>query len=115
MLLAGINMHTDSPSYELDPDGFLKDLSHWSEAVAHAIAQDHQLALSADHFEIIYLLRDFYHKHQVAPANRPFVKMVKLALGAEKGNSIYLMTLFPQSPAKLAAKISGLPKPPNCF
>jgi len=25
------------------------------------------------------------------------------------------MTLFPQSPAKLAAKISGLPKPPNCF
>jgi len=108
-------MTADSQEYELDPDGFLKNLDQWSETVAHSIAQDNDLVLNDDHFEIIYLLRNFYQKHQVAPANRPFVKMVKLALGQEKGNSIYLMTLFPQSPAKLAAKISGLPKPPNCF
>ena len=108
-------MTTDSQKYELDPDGFLKDLTIWNETVARSIAQDSDLTLDENHFEIIYLLREFYKKHQVAPANRPFVKMVKLALGQEKGNSIYLMTLFPQSPAKLAAKISGLPKPPNCF
>ncbi len=108
-------MTADSQEYELDSDGFLKNLDQWSETVAHSIAQDNDLVLNDDHFEIIYLLRNFYQKHQVAPANRPFVKMVKLALGQEKGNSIYLMTLFPQSPAKLAAKISGLPKPPNCF
>jgi len=108
-------MKADSQEYELDQDGFLKDLNQWSETVAHSIAQDNDLTLDENHFEIIFLLRDFYQKHQVAPANRPFVKMVKLALGQEKGNSIYLMTLFPQSPAKLAAKISGLPKPPNCF
>mgnify|MGYP000485751776 CR=1 FL=1 len=108
-------MTTNSQKYELDPDGFLKNLDQWSEIVAHSIALDNDLDLDENHFEIIYLLRDFYQKHQVAPANRPFVKMVKLALGQEKGNSIYLMTLFPQSPAKLAAKIAGLPKPPNCF
>jgi len=108
-------MTSDSQEYELDPDGFLKNLDQWSEFVAHSIARDYDLVLDENHFEIIYLLRNFYQKHQVAPANRPFVKMVKLALGQEKGNSIYLMTLFPQSPAKLAAKISGLPKPPNCF
>ncbi len=108
-------MTSESQEYELDPDGFLKDLTIWSETVARSIAQDSDLTLDENHFEIIYLLRNFYQKHQVAPANRPFVKMVKLALGQEKGNSIYLMTLFPQSPAKLAAKISGLPKPPNCF
>lgn len=100
---------------DVDNDGFLKDLSTWSESVASTIAHDNGIALNEHHFEIIHLLRAFYQDHQVAPANRPFVKMVKLALGPEKGNSIYLMSLFPESPAKLAAKISGLPKPPNCF
>jgi tRNA 2-thiouridine synthesizing protein E len=100
---------------DVDKDGFLKNLSCWNEAVAYGIAQTDNIELTASHFEIIYLLRTFYQDHQVAPANRPFVKMVQLALGKDKGNSIYLMTLFPQSPAKLAAKISGLPKPPNCF
>ncbi len=108
-------MNTNTPQPELDADGFLKDLSLWSESIAQQLAQQDDLTLTEPHFEIIYLLRDFYQKHQVSPANRPFVKMVKLALGQDKGNSIYLMTLFPQSPAKLAAKISGLPKPPNCF
>ncbi len=100
---------------DVDNDGFLKDLSCWNEAIACGIAQNDNIELTPSHFEIIYLLRTFYQAHQVAPANRPFVKMVQLALGKDKGNSIYLMTLFPQSPAKLAAKISGLPKPPNCF
>ncbi|MCZ6459336.1 MAG: TusE/DsrC/DsvC family sulfur relay protein, partial [Gammaproteobacteria bacterium] len=36
-------------------------------------------------------------------------------LGAEKGTSIYLLKLFPGSPAKLLAKIAGLPRPTNCL
>ncbi len=102
-------------SLVLDKDGFLKDLSCWNESTAIIIAQNNGIILSQQHFEIINLLRGFYQKHQVSPANRPFVKMVKNALGQEKGNSIYLMELFPGSPAKIAAQISGLPKPPNCF
>ena len=34
---------------------------------------------------------------------------------ADKGNSIYLHKLFPGNPAKLAAKIAGLPRPTNCI
>ena len=34
---------------------------------------------------------------------------------AEKGQSRYLMGLFGGSPAKLSAKIAGLPKPENCL
>ena len=37
------------------------------------------------------------------------VKIVKQKVSLEKGNSIHLLTLFPGSPAKLAAKIAGLP------
>jgi tRNA 2-thiouridine synthesizing protein E len=43
------------------------------------------------------------------------VKAVKQSLGDDKGRSIYLMQLFPGSPAKLAARLAGLPKPDNCL
>ncbi len=113
MLLAGIDMNTSN--LQLDKHGFLKNLDDWSEEVACAIAQQEGLTLTPAHFEILFMLREFYKQYEVSPANRPFVKAVKLAFGEEKGNSIYLMSLFPESPAKLAAKIAGLPKPANCF
>ncbi len=49
------------------------------------------------------------------PSNRLFVKAVKEALGEDKGNSIYLMQLFPGTPAKTACRIAGLPRPTNCL
>ena len=54
-------------------------------------------------------------KDGLSPAMRPLAKYIKLHLGAEKANSIYLMQLFPQSPAKYLAKIAGLPRPENCL
>ncbi|HEY6610019.1 MAG TPA: TusE/DsrC/DsvC family sulfur relay protein, partial [Pseudomonas sp.] len=33
----------------------------------------------------------------------------------EKGNSLHLNKLFHGTPAKLAAKLAGLPKPTNCI
>lgn len=104
-----------STELQFDKEGFLLTLDLWSEDVANEIAKVENIELTQEHFEIIYLLRDFYQKHEVAPANRPLVKLVKTQLSTEKGNSIYLMTLFPESPAKIAAKIAGLPKPPNCL
>jgi tRNA 2-thiouridine synthesizing protein E len=98
-----------------DKEGFLTTLDLWNEDVAHKIAKQEGLTLSREHFDVIYLLRDFYQKHEVAPANRPLVKLVKTQISEDKGNSIYLMTLFPESPAKIGAKIAGLPKPPNCL
>lgn len=100
---------------QFDKEGFLINLEAWSEDMAHKIAEHEGIRLSQEHFDVIYLLRDFYKSHEVAPANRPLVKLVKTQISEEKGNSIYLMTLFPESPAKIAAKIAGLPKPPNCL
>lgn len=100
---------------QFDKEGFLINLDTWNEEVAYEIAKSEGITLSENHFEIIYLLRDFYFNHEIAPANRPLVKLVKNQFGDEKGNSIYLMTLFPESPAKIGAKIAGLPKPPNCL
>ncbi|MNJ77618.1 Sulfurtransferase TusE [compost metagenome] len=83
--------------------------------MAQALAEREGLALEAAHWEVIHLLRDFYREFQLSPATRPLIKYVALKLGAEKGNSLHLNRLFNGTPAKLAAKLAGLPKPSNCL
>ncbi|WP_297794173.1 TusE/DsrC/DsvC family sulfur relay protein [uncultured Marinobacter sp.] len=97
-------------------EGFLEDASAWTKDVAREIAAEDAMDLSENHWEIIMFLRDFYKEHEMSPpSNRLFVKAVKEALGEEKGNSIYLMQLFPGTPAKSACRIAGLPRPTNCL
>ena len=106
-------MNTSLP--DRDKQGFLVNLNDWNTEVAEAIASDEGISLSPEHWEIIHLLRRFYEAYELSPAMRILVKQVKAELGEEKGNSIYLMKLFPGSPAKIASKIAGLPKPTNCL
>ncbi|RDE25317.1 TusE/DsrC/DsvC family sulfur relay protein [Motiliproteus coralliicola] len=100
---------------ELDAEGFLRQLDDWSPEVAEQLAQNEGLELTQEHWEIIELLRAFYQEFELSPAMRILVKQVKNQLGTEKGNSMHLMRLFPGSPAKVASKIAGLPKPTNCL
>ncbi len=83
--------------------------------MAEQIAAAENLELSDAHWEILGLIRDYYRQFDASPAMRPLVKYCALKLGADKGRSIYLMSLFPGSPAKLGSKIAGLPKPDNCL
>ncbi|MGK0440426.1 MAG: tRNA 2-thiouridine synthesizing protein E [Pseudohongiellaceae bacterium] len=99
----------------LDKEGFLINLSDWNEAAAGQLAASENIELTAQHWEIILLLRQFYQQYELSPAMRPLVSYIGQHLGSDKGKSIYLMTLFPGSPAKLASKIAGLPKPDNCL
>jgi len=99
----------------LDKDGYLIELQDWSETVAEALAAREELELSAEHWEILRLLRAFYAEFQLSPATRPLIKYVAQQLGPEKGNSLHLNRLFKGTPAKLAAKLAGLPKPTNCL
>jgi len=90
-------------------------MNEWSPDVAEALAHEEDISLSEEHWEVLQVLRDFYARYEMAPAMRPLVKAVGQALGAEKGRSIHLMRLFPGSPAKVAARLAGLPKPTHCL
>lgn len=98
-----------------DDEGFLLQLNDWTPAVAEQIAQAEGIALGSAHWEVIELLREYYRRFEASPANRALVKFSAQQLGPEKGRSIYLLTLFPGSPAKIGSKIAGLPKPDNCL
>jgi len=99
----------------LDDEGFLTDLSDWDLNVATWLAEKDGITLLETHIEVIQLLRNYYERTQVSPAMRVFVKLVRTQMGADSGNSIYLMQLFGESPAKTAAKWAGLPRPTNCL
>lgn len=100
---------------ELDSEGFLVNLQDWNQSIAAQLAIAEGIELGDGHWEIITQTRGFYQHYKLSPAMRPLVKYIRQQLGPDKGNSIYLMQLFPGSPAKLISKIAGLPKPDNCL
>lgn len=100
---------------QCDDKGFLADWEAWTPAIAEQFAALEGIQLTPAHWEILTLLRAFYATYDDSPANRPLVKFVKTRLGPDKGNSIYLMRLFPGSPARVGSRIAGLPKPKNCL
>lgn len=99
----------------LDKEGNLQNLDDWSPAVADMLAKGADIELTGAHWEIIYLVRNFYQQRGLSPIMRILVKLVERELGPNKGNSLYLLSLFPGSPAKLVARIAGLPRPLNCI
>lgn len=111
-------MHTielNQTSYPTDESGYLKCLDDWSVELAEKIAEKEQIQLTTEHWEIIWLVRDFYQEYKTSPAIRMLVKAMSQKFGEEKGNSRYLQRLFPDGPAKQATKIAGLPKPAKCL
>ncbi len=99
----------------LDKDGFLRDSADWDRDVAAALAAAEAITLEEAHWEVLELLRRYYVTYDSAPAMRALVKYCRQELGPDKGTSLYLLKLFPGSPAKVAARLAGLPRPANCL
>jgi len=99
----------DNPRIEVDPEGFLLRPEQWNETIAESIARENGVAELTDrHWLVVRFMRERYLATGAAPSVR--------ALGKESGVSIKeLYELFPKGPAKLAAKIGGIPKPKGCI
>lgn len=100
---------------ETDAQGYLKNSADWHEGLALLLAAQEDITLIDAHWEVVRFVRHFYQHFNTSPAIRMLVKTMMQKYGEEKGNSRYLYHLFPQGPAKQAAKIAGLPKPVKCI
>jgi tRNA 2-thiouridine synthesizing protein E len=98
----------DAP-VDLDAEGFLSDPEEWNEDIAQAIAAENGITELTDrHWLVVRFMRNRYLASGTAPSIR--------TLGKESGVPIKeLYQLFPKGPAKLAAKIGGIPKPTGCI
>jgi TusE/DsrC/DsvC family sulfur relay protein len=94
---------------EVDPEGFLLDARRWNEQIAAEIARANGIGRLTDrHWQVINFMRQTYLDTGSAPSIR--------SLGKTSGVPIKeLYELFPHGPAKLAAKIGGIPKPRGCI
>lgn len=105
----------DGKTIETDEEGYITDISLWTRELAIKIAEEENIEMDDDHWEVVNFLRNYYEEYQIAPAIRVLIKAIKKTMGPEKGNSKYLYELFPYGPAKQACKIAGLPKPTGCI
>ena len=110
-----MSIEVNGKSIETDEEGYILNLSDWSEDVADVLAKEEGIDMSENHWEVVNFLREYYDEYQIAPAVRVLTKAIGKKLGPEKGNSKYLYELFPYGPAKQACKIAGLPKPTGCI
>jgi tRNA 2-thiouridine synthesizing protein E len=94
---------------EVDDEGFMLDAQQWSEPIAAEIARANGIeTLSDRHWQVVNYMRQAYLETGSAPSIR--------TLGKASGVPIKeLYELFPKGPAKLAAKIGGIPKPRGCI
>ena len=101
MTLAGYDI-------EVDAEGFLQQPAQWTEAIGLAIADELGITMTDRHWQVALFMRERYLDTGAAPSIR--------TLGKDSGVPVKeLYALFPKGPAKLAAKIGGIPKPRGCI
>jgi TusE/DsrC/DsvC family sulfur relay protein len=94
---------------DLDAEGFMTDPAQWNDAIAAELAREAGIEPLTDrHWQVVRFMRETYLRDGEAPTIR--------TLGKRSGVPIKeLYQLFPKGPAKLAARIGGIPKPHGCI
>jgi TusE/DsrC/DsvC family sulfur relay protein len=101
-MIAGVDV-------EVNDEGFFEQPDQWTEAMGAEVAREAGIDPMTDrHWQVVKFMRDQYLETGSAPSIR--------ALGKVSGVPVKeLYQLFPKGPAKLAAKIAGIPKPRGCI
>ena len=94
---------------EVNEEGFFVHPDEWSEDMAPELARAEGIDQLTDrHWQVIRFMRTEYQAKGTGPTVR--------VLGKTSGVSVKeLYQLFPKGPAKVAAKIAGIPKPRGCI
>jgi tRNA 2-thiouridine synthesizing protein E len=94
---------------ETDAEGFLQNPAQWTDDIALELAHQAGIPdLTPKHWQVIRFMRETYLSTGSAPTIR--------SLGKDSGVTVKeLYELFPKGPAKLAAKLGGIPKPKGCI
>lgn len=98
-----------STDVELDDEGFFVDPEQWTEEMVPDLARREGVdPLTDDHWKVVRFVRTEFLEKGTGPTVR--------LLGKTSGVSVKeLYQLFPKGPAKVAARIAGIPKPRGCI
>ena len=98
-----------STEVELNDEGFFVHPEQWSEEMVPELARREGIdPLTEAHWHVVRFMRAEY----ASKGSGPTVRVLGRASGVPVKE---LYQLFPKGPAKLAAKIAGIPKPRGCI
>ncbi len=92
---------------QLTEEGYLQDISQWSQSLGQEIAQEEEIQMTDRHWEVISYIQD-QNKNDVELTIRKVGKS-----GVTDIKEFY--ALFPGGPLKKASRIAGIPKPVCCI
>ncbi len=94
---------------ELNDEGFFVNPEQWTDEMAPELARREGIEQLTDaHWTVLRFMRTEFFEKGTGPTVR--------ALGKGSGVSVKeLYQMFPKGPAKLAARIAGIPKPRGCI
>jgi tRNA 2-thiouridine synthesizing protein E len=90
-----------------DGDGYLQDMSDWTEEIARAMAEADNYELTDQKWEMIMKAREYYDEYQQVPPIRKFAKYLEM-------DQKDLFNVWMTGPMKPITKYGGLPKPTGC-
>ena len=93
---------------QTDAEGYLANKDDWSEELANELAKELGIELSDDHWKVLNAARTIESESGASPGLRKVSKRSETPIKA-------IYKLFPDGPAKLIAKIAGIPKPKSCL
>jgi tRNA 2-thiouridine synthesizing protein E len=102
-----INAH----HFELDPEGYMFGLEHWSPLIAQLRARAEEISLTDEHWEIVIYLRERYRHHGLAGSARELLGELEERFCEGRGRR-KLYELFPGGPVSQGSRIAGVPLPP---
>lgn len=105
----------DGREISVDEKGYLLDPAQWNRGVAEHMADADGVELTADHFAVLEIFREYFEKYEIEPPMRVLVKLVAARMGEDKGTSRFLYRLFPEGPTTQASRYGGLPRPLSCI
>jgi len=93
----------------VDSEGYLSNLSDWSEEFAVALARQEQLQLTDEHWQVIRYLRAYWEERAVQAQVREMIRHFSRLWGPERGSNRHLHDLFPRGgPQKQGNRLAGL-------
>lgn len=102
-------VHAGGRDVLTDSEGYLVDPGDWTEAFARAQAEREDLALDAEHWEVVRYLRAHYADRGAQASVRDMIRHFRNIWGPEKGSSRYLHRIFPRGgPQKQGNRVAGL-------
>jgi tRNA 2-thiouridine synthesizing protein E len=99
----------DGKPVATDQEGYIQDMSQWSEGFARAQAAKEGLELTSEHWDVIHYIRAHYEKHSVQAQVRDMIKHFAKTWGPEHGNNRHLHDIFPKGgPQKQGNRLAGV-------